>query len=83
MVKKIEFFLTNINMSFPEAIAKLIGEYSEEKMLRDDIDVKNLDLDMLSANPEAMDLLMANPDKINWKYLNFSQPSSNRLFCLP
>jgi hypothetical protein len=34
--------------------------------LRDWIDIEKLDWRWLSANPNAIELLMANPDKINW-----------------
>ena len=34
------------------------------------INIENLNWDNLSRNPNAIDLLQANPDKINWDYLS-------------
>ena len=42
--------------------------------LLDWIDIKNLDFDNLSENPNAIKLLEENPNKINWYYLS-SNPS--------
>ena len=38
--------------------------------LLDWIDVKKLDWNYLSMNPNAIELLRANQDKINWNYLS-------------
>jgi len=45
--------------------------------LRDWIQVELLDWDQLSANPKAVHLLNANPDRINW-----FKASQNPLICL-
>ena len=38
--------------------------------LKNWINVEKLDWTYLSKNPNAIDLLEANPDKINWRYLS-------------
>ena len=38
--------------------------------LLDWVDIQKLDWDLLSKNPNAIELLEANPDKINWYYLS-------------
>jgi hypothetical protein len=38
--------------------------------LRDWIDINKLNSDMLSLNPNAIQLLEVNPEKINWEYLS-------------
>jgi hypothetical protein len=40
--------------------------------LRDWIDINKLDWDMLSLNPNAIELIKANQDKIDWDNLSYN-----------
>ena len=53
----------------------IIIEYSKEYELLDWIDFNKLNLYSLSSNPNAIDLLMKNQDKINWAWLS-SNPNA-------
>ena len=46
--------------------------------LLDWIDIEKLDWNYLSSDPNAIELLEANPDKINWYYLS-SNPNAIEL----
>jgi len=48
------------------------NSFSKKKTLINWINIKKLDWDMLSINPNAIDLLKENKDKINWKYLSIN-----------
>ena len=49
--------------------------------LREWIDSSNLNYEYLSGNINAIELLKANPDKINWKYLSRNlSPDAIELF---
>ena len=52
--------------------------FIKKKTLIDWIDIEKLDWDMLSINPNAIELLKENPNKINWKYLSMN-PSAIEL----
>ena len=41
--------------------------------LLDWIDINKISWDLLSSNPNAIDLLERNQDKINWDYLSLNQ----------
>ena len=55
---------------FPTDLAKIIAVYSFEYNLLPWIDEGKINWVMLSGNPNAIDLIKANPDKINWKLLS-------------
>ena len=52
--------------------------FTKKKTLINWIDIEKLDWDMLSINPNAINLLKENPNKINWKYLSMN-PSAIEL----
>ena len=47
-------------MSFPPCIANIISDYAEEYILLDWVDLKKLDWECLSKNPNAIHLLEKN-----------------------
>ena len=51
---------------FSRDVAGIIADYASEHKLLSWIDEADLDWTWLSSNPNAIDLLKANPDKINW-----------------
>ena len=56
----------------PAVICKLIAEYviDYKKILVNGIDMNNINWRGLSRNPNAIDLLMSNQDKISWYNLS-------------
>ena len=59
-------------MSIPLDLFKLVASYlvKPKMKLLDWIDINKLKWQYLSYNPNAIQLLEANPDMINWEYLS-------------
>ena len=59
-------------MDIPFDLLKLVASYLVKPRMKllDWIDVNKLSWGLLSQNPNALNLLEANPDKINWEELS-------------
>ena len=61
-------------MEIPLDVLKLVATYlvKQKMKLLDWIPIDTLDWHYLSENPNALNLLEANPNKINWTILSFN-----------
>ena len=70
------FYNTIINNNMSDILCKdvliIIIEYSKEYELLDWININKINWNMLSKNPNAIDMLMKNQDKINWSCLSLN-----------
>ena len=84
-VKRFNIVKMILNKSiFDENIINMILKYywqllDKRKVLLDWIDIEWLSWDILSANPNAINLLENNLDKIDWNYLSVN-PNAMDLF---